>query len=51
MKIKAPTNALTLIGARICTAEAAQVRKPIIRLQAALLKEKRNDLPQLPNRM
>lgn len=51
MEEKAPTNALTLIGAGIRTAEAERTRNFIIRLLAADLKEIRNDLPQLPDRM
>jgi hypothetical protein len=51
MKPKAPTNALTLIGAVITAAEAEVTCKPITGLSAVDLKEIHGDLPQLPNRM
>jgi len=52
MKIKAPTDALTLTGAENYTAEAMQVSfNPSMRFQAVELKEKFHDLPYLPNRM
>jgi hypothetical protein len=47
MKQKTPITAGTVIGAVNRTAEAARVVNSIIRLQAALLKENRNDLSQL----
>jgi hypothetical protein len=50
MKQKAPTNALTLTGAPIRTAEAARVLNSSIRLLAVELKRRFHDLPFLPDR-
>jgi len=49
MKTKAPISAETPTGATICTAEAAQVLNPSIRLLAVELKRRFHDLPQLPD--
>jgi hypothetical protein len=51
MKRKAPTTAGTVIGAESAQPKPNGLLNPLIRLQAALLKENRNDLPQLPDRM
>ena len=50
MKQKAPVNVRALTGATICTAEAAQVRASIIRLQAVEFKRRFHDLSFLQNR-
>ena len=51
MQQKAPTNALTLTGAVITTAEAVATRNFIMSFLAVDLKEIHSDLPQLPDRM
>jgi hypothetical protein len=52
MKQKAPTNALTLIGAEIRTAEAVQtVQVHYPAFGCGSQEEIHNDLPQLPDRV
>ncbi len=53
MKQQTPVTAGTATGVSICTAEAAQVLNPSIRLLAVELNNRsfHSDVPQLPNRM
>jgi hypothetical protein len=50
MEQKAPTNALTLIGAEIRTAEAVQILQPHYRPSSVRSQgDFTDDVPQLPN--